>query len=178
MESRFLSYGEILCIPESDLPLIVLSRNYYSLFATEISVFDHSIWNHFMWMIHPGKLVTQNIFLQEVPISTYLEGKHNLKFWTCDRWRNINKLLLIRTIEECLAKPWYMRRYDVLQLVGIKLGIRKLHIPWMSICSDWADKILIMDNQFIGNHMTPGEVNTWCKNTEGYVEYGKFVPND
>jgi hypothetical protein len=131
-----------------------------------------------MWMVHPGKVISQNIILQEVPILSYMEGEYNLKFWTCTRWENINKLILIRAMEECLCKPWYKRRYDVLQILGIKLGIRKLQIPWMNICSDWADKISIMDNQFIGNHMTPGEVNTWCKNTEGYVEYGKFVPND
>jgi hypothetical protein len=177
-EDRFLTAREILCIPEKDLPLIVLSRNYYSHFATEIGQTTKSLWNHFMWMIHPGKFATQDWIFHEVPVVDYLDGSYNLKFWTCSIWNSVRRLLLIRTIEDYLKLPWYRRQYDVLQILGIKLHIRKLQLPFWKICSDWADEIGVVDPRFIGHHMTPGEVNEWCKKTGDYVVYGKHVPND
>lgn len=178
MGDRVLLYDEVINIPEEDLPLMVLSRNYYSHIATEITEFQGSVWNHFMWMIHPKKVVSQDMLLHEIGIENYLQGKHQLKFWASSKWGSINRLLLVRTLEDCLKKPWYKRRYDVLQILGIKLHLRKLQIPWMRICSDWADELKLMDKNFIGEHMTPGEVNEWCKKQETYSVYGKFYPND
>ncbi len=178
MTDRLLTIDEVMNIPETDLPLIVLSRNYYSHFATEISEFQGSIWNHFMWAIHPGKVVTQGFLFKDVDFKNYLTGKHQLKFWTSSKWTSIRRLLLTRTLEDCLNQPWYLRRYDFLQILGIKLHIRKLQIPWLKICSDWADEIKLMDKTFLGEHMTPGEVNEWCKKQDTYSVYGRFYPND
>lgn len=177
-KSRLLTVSDVLIIPKEDLPLMVLSRNYYSRIATEISIFDRSLWNHFMWMAHPGKVVTQDMLLREVPIINYLNGKHSLKFWTCSSWPTLGKLAIIKTLEYHLSLPWYKRRYDILQILGIKLHLRRLQIPWLNICSDWADVASLADKRFNKKYITPGEVNEWCKSTEGYIEYGKFFPND
>lgn len=174
----YLDKEEVLNLKKEDLPLIVLSRNYYSRIATEISVFDHSVWNHFMWMVHPGKIITQNWTFKEVPVEEYLKGQHQLKFWSSPSWSAQSRLMLQNQLEEELKKPWWKHRYDVLQIVGIKLHIRMLQIPWMKICSDWADCIKVLDKEFAGKHLTPGEVDRWCREQKNYQVFGRYFPLD
>ena len=172
---------DVLNIKQEDLPLIVLSRNYYSHFATEISVFDHTLWNHFMWMVHPGKFATQGVAFHEVPADQYLDGTYQLKFWSSKSWSAQSRILLQKQIEKELAEPWWKHRYDVLQILGIKLHLRMLQISWMQICSDWAEYIRTLDDEFRENsHRTPGEVDRWCLNQShrGYDVFGRYYPLD
>lgn len=171
---------DVMNIKQDQLPLLVLSRSYYSHFATEISIFDKSVWNHFMWMIHPGKLVSQDAIFHEVPAEDYLSGKYQLKFWTSRSWSAQSRLTLIDALEDELAEPWWKHRYDVMQIIGIKLHIRMLQIPWMRICSDWADYIKVLDKEFAGKHLTPGEVDRWCRDQmqRGYEVSGRYYPLD
>jgi len=175
---KYLTKGDVLNIPAECLPLAVLSRGYFSHFATEISIFEHSVWNHFMWMIHPGKFLTQDWILHEVPAENYLQGKHQLKFWHSTFWSDPRREMLIKALEKEVAKPWWSHRYDLLQLIGIRTGIRQLQIPWMRICSDWADFILLLDDAYEGKHLTPGEVNRWFESQPKYQPFGRFYPED
>jgi hypothetical protein len=173
----YLDREDVLNIKEEFLPLAVLSRNFYSHFATEIGQFDKSVWNHFMWMIHPGKFVSQDWLFHEVPAEKYLEGKHMLKFWHSPTWAVPDRLSLIADLEACLKQPWYKRSYDFLQLIGIKIGLRKLNLPWLRICSDWADRFKKVDKDFEGKHLTPGESNKWCENRcPPYEVFGRYYP--
>jgi hypothetical protein len=175
----YFTKEEVLNITQDQLPLAVLSRNYYSNFAAEISRFDRSVWNHFMWMIHPGKFVSQDWVLHEVPAENYMKGEHQLKFWSSVNWREEDRRSLVRNLEDELSEPWWKNRYDVLQLLGIKFHIRGLQIPWMRICSDWGDRLKIVDRDFIGCHLTPGEINRWFEGRAnlGYVA-GRYYPED
>jgi hypothetical protein len=175
---RYLTREDVLNVPPECLPLAVLSRGYYSHFATEISQFQKSVWNHFMWMIHPGKLVTQDALFHEVPAEEYLTGRYQLKFWTSFHWTAEGRVRLARALEEALTRPWYKRQYDFLQILGIKLRLRQLQIPGLKICSDWANYTEILDPDFQGNHLTPGEVDEWFAKNEKYMVYGKFYPED
>jgi hypothetical protein len=120
----YLDRKDVLGIKPEFLPLAVLSRGYYSHFATEISIFEHSIWNHFMWMIHPGMFATQDLLFHEVPAEEYLNGRYQLKFWTSLSWSIESRGKLIRTLEIELKKPWYLRQYDWLLILGIKFHLR------------------------------------------------------
>ena len=178
MADNWLTKEQVLNIPAKDLPLVVLSRGFYSRIAVEISRFDHSLYNHFMWMIHPGKFVSQDFLFREVPAKDYLQGKHQLKFWYSRSWLPQKKLMVIDAIEDELKKHWIKRRYDFLQIIGIKLHIRQLQIPWLHICSDRADYLKILDSRYQGKHLTPGEVNEWFKKCSGNEVYGKHTPDD
>jgi len=175
---KFLTKEEVLKITQEQLPLAVLSRNYYSTIAAEISCFDKTVWNHFMWMVHPGKFLTQDWILHEVPAEIYLQGKHQLKFWFSPFWPDSRRAMLIAALEKEVEKPWWKHRYDLLQLIGIRTGIRELQIPWMRICSDWADFILLLDDNYEGKHLTPGEVNRWFEGQPNYCPFGRFYPED
>jgi hypothetical protein len=132
-----------------------------------------------MWMIHPGKFLSQDLILHEVPAEKYLKGEHQLKFWSSSEWTKNDRRLLIEDLENELKKPWWNHRYDVLQLIGIKFHLRLLQIPWMRICSDWGDRLKIVDPSFTGCHLTPGEINRWCDGREidGYVAL-RYYPED
>ena len=176
---NWLTKEQIMNIPKEHLPLFVLSRYYFSRFATEISIFDRSLWNHTLWMIHPGKFVSQDFLFREVPAEKYLSGEHQLKFWHSLSWLPQKRLMVIDAMEEELKKNWFFRRYDFLQIIGIKLHLRQLQIPWLHICSDRADYLKILDSRYReGMHLTPGEVNEWFKKCSGNSVYGKFTPDD
>lgn len=178
MADNWLTKEQVLNIPKNDLPLAVLSRGFYSHFATQISIFQRDLYNHFMWMVSPGKFVSQDFLFHEVSAEEYLQGEHQLKFWRGKNWSKVHKLKLISEIEEWLKKSWWKRRYDVLQLFGIALHIRQLQVPWLHICSDWAGMVNILDPSFPDGHLTPGEVNEWFKRNNNYEVYGKFTPDD
>lgn len=178
-EKKYLNKKDVLCITQDQLPLAVLSRNYQSLFAAKISAFDKSVWNHFMWMVHPGKFLSQDWTLHEVPAENYLQGKHQLKFWNSPNWTTARKKILIAALEKEVAEPWWKHRYDILQLIGIRIGLRQLEIPWMQICSDWADFISLVDDNYEGKHLTPAEVNRWFEGWPiNYPEPLRFYPED
>ena len=178
MTDRYLTKLEVENIPQKDLPLIVLTDNAYSFFAWAIREHCHGVYNHFALMIHEGKFATQDMLFREVPSKDYLKGKHRLKFIHCPLWLPYKKRIFTEMINDELNRHWFHRRYDFLQLIGFLTGIRKLQIPWLRVCSDWADYIKVMDSNFpTGQHLSPIEINEYTKTHGNYKVYGRYVPD-
>ena len=177
MDTEEVTREQILAIPQEKLPLLVVSRNLYSHLATEIVRQRGGPYNHYMMMIHPKKVASQDLLFREIPINNYLKGEHLLKLWSCPYWLGIKRQRFIREIEEGLKKPWWLRGYDWLQILGYKLHLEKwIQLPILKVCSSWGDKIRILDSAYDLDNPTPEAINEWCKTQQGYKSF-KFIPD-
>lgn len=82
-----------------------------------------------------GSVVSQNLVLHEIPLSTYLLPSNMLKFWrinnlTSDEWNIINS-----AIDADLKKPLWNRFYNFLGIFGQALKLPWISMPGQDICS-------------------------------------------
>lgn len=158
------------------MPVAVMSRSMESFIAAGISGATHSPYNHFMWLVAPDAVVSQDWMLRKRPLEGYLCGKHMLKFVTGDVWDGKRGDMRYE-IDFRLRSPWYLRIYDVLQVIGHRLGIPWLQIPLLRICSDMGDVIRIGDPSYNLTRATPGDINAWTKARQpAYKVLCRFVP--
>jgi len=170
---------KILDIPKEDLPLMVLSDNARSFFALLIRKHQKDCYNHFMFMISPGKFVSQDLTFREVPAENYLQGKHRLKFIRGSYWTQYHKVLIITKLRAMLLLPFWKRVYDPLQLIGIWLGIPWLQIPGPPrICSDYGFVLQETDDLYNLKHPSPTQINMFTKShKDRYEVYMRFIPD-
>lgn len=178
-QDRYLTAAEIGKIPESHLPLMVLSDNMTSFFSWGIKSHEKGVYNHFMWMHRPGFFASQDWLYREVPVTEYTDGVHRLKLVTNIFWPDWKREILKARIRHDLQKPWYRRIYDPLQVVGKLVGADGLQVPGLSICSDHGEILRKIDQEFDLCHPSPVEINQCLKDhrERGYRVYGRFVPD-
>lgn len=173
---KILTKEEILNLSDDLLPMMVLSDNLYSWLALKIRQHQKGYYNHFMWMHRTGFFASQDFFFKEIPATKYLKGKHRLKFWMNLKWTQADRELIKMAIQKDLEKPKLKTRYDWIQIIGILLGLRKLNIPGIRICSDYIDYLKLVDENYdLKKHPSPPEINRWLKGREGYQVYGRFL---
>lgn len=179
MADRYLTKKEILEIPESSLPLLVMSDNPYSFFGWAIRAHEKGCYNHLMWMHRPGWFASQDLVFREMPAESY--AGHRLKFWTCESWNSLHRALIRALIEEDLEKPWYKRRYDLVAIFGQGINCNWLQVPWLDICSDKAGYLKKVDKRYDLKHPSPTDVNAWLEDGDqymrGYRVFGRYVPD-
>jgi hypothetical protein len=171
--------NDVINIPEEDLPLMVLSDNVYSFFAWGIRAHQHGIYNHFMWLVEPGILYSQDWVYHKVPIENYLQGRHRLKFITGKTWsRPMRQVIKIELLKD-LRQPWYKRLYDPLQIIGIFIGWGWLQIPGSArICSDFGRVLTKIDKGYDLKYPSPSDINRWTKaRPNRYEVYLRFIPD-
>ena len=162
-------------IEQKDLPLLVVSDNMRSWVSARIKTHTHGSYNHLMWMVEPGKFITQNWTLQERSIQDYFDG-YRIKLWHNPNWTALQKVKITTMLAARLRKPWYRRVYDPLQIVGIRLGVRWLQIPGIRICSDHSDILREIEPDW--NWKTgpsPEEINAYCETRPEYKVFGRYM---
>jgi hypothetical protein len=146
MSEMFLSYQDILSVPDELCPMIALSDNIRSLFSWGIKVHSRGSYNHAMWLIRGGKFATQ-------------------------------RLALLVSIHEDLARPWYKRLYDPLAILGQAIYCDWIQTPGLDICSDKGKYLKIVDPSYNLNHPDPEDINRWLEESGRYRVYGRYVPD-
>ena len=105
--------------------------------AGEVKDHKSGSYNHVMLMRKNGMVVSQNGYLEKIPISRYMKPSIFLKFW---RLKNLTiaELAMINTaIDKRLALPRWKRGYDFLGLVGQSFPfLHWMQVPGWFFCSE------------------------------------------
>jgi len=174
-----LSREDVMAIPDNMLPMMVLSDNLRSLFSWGIKVHEQGSYNHFMWLIRPGIMASQNFPLFKLcPVKSFFSG-YRMKFWYNKNWTAFDREKIRTAIATDLAKPWYKKIYDCVAIVGQAIHCDWLQTPGIDICSDKANYVREVDLYYDLSHPDPEEVNRWLMMNEkhGYEVYGRYVPD-
>lgn len=179
MNSITTDIMDVLMIPEKDFPFLALTDNMHSLFSAGIKFHEKGSYNHLLWYVSPNVVISQDWLLHRVPAEKYLTGNHRIKLITSPTWRDHERELIKNYLDSEVNKPWYDRLYDPLQIVGLAMGLRWLQIPGKSrICSDHANVLRLVDENYDLEHPSPTEVNKYTKkNDQLYSVYMRFVPD-
>lgn len=177
MPETFLSKDEVLNIPDSLGPMLVLSDNIRSLISWGIKVHEKGSYNHFMWLIKGNLFASQNYIFQTQKVSEYLK-RFRLKFWYCPSWTPLQRSVLNAVILKDVKRSWYKKLYDPLAIVGQLFHLDFIQTPGLDICSDKADYLRLVDQSFDLKHPDPENVNKWlAENEPKYRVYGRYVPD-
>ena len=175
-ENAFLTVKDLENIPPEMLPMPVLSDNLRSFFSWGIKAHTEGSYNHFMWMIYPGVLASQNTLFQKEPVASYVK-KCRLKLWYCKTWTVNDRIKVINAIEQELARPWYKRCYDYFAILAQLLWC-EMQIPGFDICSDKGKFINMVDPSYDLSHPDPAQINVWLgEHPDKYEVYGRYVPD-
>ena len=171
-------------INEKDLPLIVFSDNTSGLIEFIIKYRTKGAYNHVMWANKKGKFASQGNTYSEVDVSRYMKDGNRLKFVNILGITPYQRSLIIESIDNKLARPWYKKMYDWLGIFGQAIGLNKINIPGLNYCSEDAPQHLknayfafgfpmraIIKN--MPDHMSPQEFNEYLKKyPEIFAVYG------
>lgn len=173
----YLEENSVLKIPESALPLAVLSSSAANPFAFGIINFRKSIYNHFMWMHKPGFFASQSWTYQEVPIEKYLGFDHRLKFWHNPNWTLDNRWQIRKAIQYYIDLPKYRTFYDILAIVGQALNKVWIQNPIFRICSDYGSILFEsgVDLRYMLKNPAPDQVDDWFNAHSEYQVYGRYA---
>ncbi len=172
-----LSRQDVMVIPAELCPMPLLSDNLRSFFSWGIKEHEEGNYNHYMWLIRPGIVISQGLFFKEEQITDYFD-KCRLKFWYCPGWTPEERKKIINAMEIDLKKPWYERIYDVPAIVGQLFHCDWFQTPGVDICSDKGKYLKITDSNYDLFHPDPEEVNRWLmKYPDKYKVYGRYVPD-
>jgi len=175
-ETTFLTQADLENVPSAMLPMPVLSDNLRSFFSWGIKAHAKGCYNHFMWMIYPGVLASQNFLFQSQPVKDYFDTCR-LKLWHCKTWTPADRLSVIKAIENKLKQPWYKRLYDIPAIFG-QLFWKEIQTPGLRICSDYGDYLKLADPSYNLRFPDPEQVNSWLEeHPERYEVYGRYVPD-
>lgn len=165
-------------------PQMVLTRNLYSWIGSAIAHETSGIYNHFLWVISPNTVASQDMTFKTVPLDDYLEGEHIVKFVTDTRWDHATKVKILVRIWEDLKKPWYRRMYDPLAIFGQWTGLKWIQNPLNDICSDKVKYLKGIDPDYDLEYPSPTTINEYQKahqktpKREGYLVTARFLPED
>lgn len=169
----WLSHDQLFLIPASEMPMPVLSDNVRSVISGAIKAHSKGMYNHFMWLIEPGVLATQNVTgFKRCPLKDYASGSR-MKFFRSLTWDEDQRAAIIAQINADLDQPWYKRRYDFLAYFGHLTRIRAIHSPWSEICSEKARYI----PEFNLRNPSPQDVNAWLESRYDFSVYGRYTPD-
>jgi hypothetical protein len=172
-----LSADDLENVPQECLPMPVLSDNVRSFLSWGIKAHEKGAYNHFMWMIHPDMLASQNFLYQSQSVKDYV-SMYRLKLWYCKAWTPEQREGIIKAIEANLNKPWYKRLYNVVAILGQLFKRPEIRFPGLEICSDKGKFLKLYDPSYDLYHPDPEEVNHWMeKYPEHYAVYGRYVPD-
>lgn len=173
---ELLTRDDVMAIPAGRLPMPVFSDNLRSFFSWGIKVHEEGCYNHFMWLIRPGIVASQNATFTEEPIRNYFK-KCRLKFWHRPSWTPEQRKTIIDAIAADLAKPWYRRLYDPLAILGQVLHMDFIQTPGIDICSDKGKYLALVDVNYDLTHPDPEQINHWLMEQRQYEVYGRYMPD-
>lgn len=174
---RILTRGDILGVPQTEVPMLMLSDNLGSWVSRRIKAHTDGYYNHAMWMPRAGKVATQGWIYHTRDIEDYLDGGYRLKFWTNDSWTVIHRSWLLMAIRERLSEPWYRRLYDVLGVAGQLVRLKGINVPYLRYCSESAAEILGAVDPLVKAHPSPADLNRYFKRVTGWRVWGVYDPD-
>ena len=179
MNSLTTDVMDVLMIPENEFPFLALTDNMHSLFSASIKLHEKGSYNHLLWYVAPCIFISQDWILHRVPAQKYLSGNHRIKLITSHTWGNHERELIKDYLYSEVNMPWHNRLYDPIQIIGFALSLRWVQIPGKSrICSDHADVLRLIDENYNLVHPSPTEVNNYLKkNSHVYDVYMRFIPD-
>jgi len=176
MPNRFFtSIDEVAAIPQEDLPLLVLSSNQQSFLSYAICARTNGQYNHFMWMIRPGYLASQEWWYREIPVQNHKGSR--LKLWHNPNWTKEQREKLAVPVCRYLLKGRWETRYDLLNIVGQLCGYPQVQAPWTKICSEHAENLKLVDPSYDLYNPDPEDVNRWLSERPEYAVYGRYIPD-
>ena len=105
--------------------------------AGEVKDHVSGAYNHVMIMRKNGMVVSQNGYLEEIPISRYMKPSIFLKFWRLKNLTAEELALINSAIDKRLALPRWKRGYDFLGLVGQSFPfLHWMQVPGWFFCSE------------------------------------------
>lgn len=174
---KLLTEADVQAISWPDLPLVVLSDNLHSWFAWRIRRHTAGHYNHAMWMIEPGKFVTQDWTYRVVDVDQYLTGHHRLKFWR-GPWSESTQNRIVGAVRSRLRLPRRQRRYDWLGILGQRVGLPGINFRRRYYCSEDIARVLcLIDPHCLLKHPSPEEINAWAKQQHGWAVHGIHDPD-
>ena len=162
-----------------DMPLIVLSDNMKSFVSWRIKRHTSGEYNHAMLMAEPGLFTSQNAVYEQMPVDSYLDGKHRLKFWRGKQWTARSLERVQKHIHARMDGSWFKRLYDPFGVLGHRLYMKWSQIPGLYYCSeDVAVVLYMLEPTFNLRRPSPADINRWCKaHPEIMQEVGVYDPN-
>jgi len=167
-------------------PQMMLTRNMRSWIGAQISDTTKGSYNHFCWLLNRDQVASQDLTFKLVPLDTYLDDIHIVKFVTDLRWSNEAKARIIRKINADLALPLRRRLYDPLAILGQWTGWKWLQDPYRRICSDYGYYLAEEDPKYNLKFPSPTDINNFQKDNQalpendmkGYLVTARWLPAD
>jgi len=174
-------------IKQEDLPLIVLSDKTSGVFSSFIKIWTKGYYNHIMWLHQEGLLASQGNTYSEVGLDRYMGPGMRLKFWKVKELTAVQGRLILTSIKQKLALPWYKKLYDWVGIIGQTIKIKVLSTPGLDYCSEDVPEHLKKLIPYLGDenlkkvlinlptHGSPADLNRYFKENEEHFEmYGKW----
>ncbi len=177
-ENRLLSVQELFNIPESLMPMPVLSDNVRNIFSAGIKAHIHGCYGHFMWLIAPGTFASmQTNGYKMVKMEDFI-GTDRLKFWYFPNWTVEQKAKVQKAIRAELKRPWWKNRYDFLSYIGHLTGWKWIQSPFSDVCSDKGKFIGLNESDFNLRYADPENINDWLESVKPRaLVYGRYTPD-
>lgn len=127
-------------IPQTDIPLLVLSNQKNSLIAQLINFRTHlngvHPYDHAMLCINEGKFVLQDFGgYNEIPMGKYLIKDGELAFVQLVNSNADFIKAFSKSVQKRLLAPWWQKMYDYLGIFGQAIGQSWIHTPGLEYCS-------------------------------------------
>lgn len=170
---RILTLKDLQDIPANKLPMPVVSESAFSLFGCLIVGHQRDFYSHSMWLYRPGWFATQGFTFSLKQLEP-IAAKCRLKLFDCE-FNQMQKSEIEYRIHEQLNDSWFLRRYDIVGVLGQLLGLRNLNIPYLNYCSERVGNDLA--SVFPGFQIkkpTPSDINRWC--SKHLKIYGYYDP--
>lgn len=129
--------------------------------------------NHSMLLIGNGQVATQGWLYRLESISLWRDC--NMTVWYSPKWTAAGRDRALAYVNGKLAKPWYKRRYDFLGVLGQRLGISRLNIPYIQYCSeDVAAALHLLNPEYQEKHPSPNQLRKWFLEDPDMHVYGRY----
>ena len=141
------------------LGALVLTDNLWSFMSWRIKRHTHGRYQHVMWLAG-GQLYSQEWVLLRRGMSEFLNGNHRVKIITCTEWPEQRLKQARRLMDRKMRRPWWERLYDPLGILGQRLRLTWLQLPWLDYCSESVASVLNkIDQRFSNSHPSPADLN-------------------
>lgn len=166
-------------------PAIGLSINFVDPISQIITRWEKGneggFWGHAFWIVEPGVIASQDWRYSFRPLRDYLKGEHRVKIIADPAWHTPEFAERVAAWREAIDNDVAGRgRYDWLQIVGLRTGLRTLGFPGRYICSGrLAQRLAMLDPEWRDKDVTPTGLNIWTKaRRPRYQVLGEYDPID
>jgi hypothetical protein len=123
-------------IPQVSLPIITFSDHTSGLIEFFIKFRTKGSYNHVMWLTHPGIFVSQGNTYSEALASRYMKPGNRLKFVYIVGLTDVQRNIILESINRKLALPWWKKIYDWIGIFGQAIGAPWFNTPGLNYCSE------------------------------------------